>query len=304
MSSSLMHTDDNGLSSIADFWTLLKPGVMLLVVFTGALGVFLAPGGLHPLLACVVIACIAMGSGAGAAINMWYDRDIDQIMERTKKRPIPSGRVDADDALWLGIVLAVMSVMLLGLATNWLAAGMLAFAIWFYAFYYTMVLKRTTPNNIVIGGAAGAFPPVIGWWAVQPDVLAVEPWVYMLIVFLWTPPHFWALALYRHKDYALANIPMLPVVAGEEATKRQIIVYSWLMVGVSLVPALYAAAPELYSLGALLLGAKFLVGAHRTARSDEPKVAMRLFGYSILYLFVLFGWRMLCALPALSLGVL
>lgn len=274
-------------SSIRDYFTLLKPGVMALVVFTGAAGMWLAPGSAHPFVQALTVFAIALGSGGGAAINMWYDRDIDAQMKRTAKRPIPAGRVAADDALAVGLMLSVAAVALLGLTTNWIAAAWLAFAIAFYGVIYTMMLKRTTPQNIVIGGAAGAFPAVIGWAAISPEP-ALMPWLMFAIVFFWTPPHFWALALYRHDDYRTANVPMLPVVAGLTSTKRHIFVYTLLMIAVSLTPLL-AGAGLIYGIGAALLGLRFLYGAWEVLRGDNPKRAMALFGYSILYLFVLFA---------------
>lgn len=274
-------------SSLRDYLTLLKPGVMALVVFTGAAGMWVAPGDLHPFLQFLTILCIALGSGAGATLNMWYDRDIDAIMNRTKNRPIPAGRIAADDALALGLMLSVASVSLLGLAVSFLAAAWLAFAIFFYAVIYTMMLKRTTPQNIVIGGLAGALPALIGWVAVSPEP-ALMPWLMVAIVFLWTPPHFWALALYRHTDYAAARIPMLPVTAGIPSTKRHILVYSLLLIAVTLMP-LMTGAGMAYGVCASLLGSKFLYHALVVQRSEVPRDAMRLFGYSILYLFLLFG---------------
>jgi protoheme IX farnesyltransferase len=276
-------------ASIADYFTLLKPGVMSLVVFTGAAGMWLAPGQMHPVLQLITIFAIALGSGAGAALNMWYDRDIDAVMQRTQNRPIPAGRIAADDALVMGIMLSLLSVSVLGLSTNWLAAAWLAFAIVFYAVIYTMLLKRTTPQNIVIGGAAGAFPAVIGWAAMTGDASAALPWVMFTIVFLWTPPHFWALCLYRHGDYAKAKVPMHPVVRGIPATKRAIFAYSILMVVCSLLPFMLGDSGALYAGAATLLGGYFLLAALRVLRSDETRDAMRLFGFSILYLFVLFG---------------
>ncbi len=271
-----------------DYVTLLKPGVMSLVVFTGACGLWLAPGNLHPFMQFISVLAIAMGSGAGAAINMWYDRDIDAIMRRTQKRPLPSGRIAADDSLVMGIMLSIASVALLGLASNWVAAAWLAFAIFFYAVIYTMGLKRFTPQNIVIGGAAGAFPAVIGWAAVSGEAFSLMPWMMFATVFFWTPPHFWALALYRHEDYKTANVPMLPVVAGMASTKRHIVAYSVLLLIASLSPLL-AGAGMLYAVAATVLSVQFLRHAIRTARSDDAKVAMKLFGYSILYLFLLFA---------------
>ena len=273
-------------SSLRDYLTLLKPGVMSLVVFTGAAGLWMAPIHIHPFYQLITILCIALGSGAGAALNMWYDRDIDAIMNRTQKRPIPAGRIAADDALALGLMLSVASVGLLALI-SFQAAAWLAFAIFFYAVIYTMLLKRHTSQNIVIGGLAGAFPALIGWVAASPTP-ALMPWLMVAIVFFWTPPHFWALALYRHSDYAKANIPMLPVTAGIPATKRQILVYTVLLIAVSLSPV-YAGAGIAYFIGAALLGANFLRHAIRVLVTEEPRNAMRMFGFSILYLFALFA---------------
>ncbi|MFZ4540588.1 MAG: heme o synthase [Rickettsiales bacterium] len=274
-------------SSLKDYGTLLKPGVMSLVVFTGAAGMWMAPGHLHPFYQLITILCIALGSGAGAALNMWYDSDIDAIMNRTQKRPIPAGRIARDDALALGLMLSVASVGMLGLSVSLQAAAWLAFAIFFYAVVYTMLLKRSTPQNIVIGGLAGAFPALIGWVAVSPEP-ALMPWLMVAIVFFWTPPHFWALALYRHSDYAKAGVPMLPVTAGIPATKRQIVLYTVLLAAVSLSPVL-AGAGVAYGIGAGLLGTNFLRHAIRVYRSPEPRDAMRMFGFSILYLFALFA---------------
>ncbi|MFM9890193.1 MAG: heme o synthase [Rickettsiales bacterium] len=274
-------------ATLRDYGTLLKPGVMALVVFTGAAGMWMAPGHVHPFIQIITILCIALGSGAGAALNMWYDRDIDAIMARTQKRPIPAGRIAADDALALGLMLSVASVSLLALAVNLVAAAWLAFAIFFYAVIYTMWLKRATAQNIVIGGLAGALPALIGW-AAASTTPALMPWLMVLIVFLWTPPHFWALALYRHSDYAKAGVPMLPVVAGIPSTKRHILAYTLLLIIASLSP-LVAGSGWVYGVGASVLGANFLRHALRVMRSPEPAVAMRMFGFSILYLFVLFA---------------
>ncbi len=288
--STTLATDDWRLateSSLRDYAVLLKPGVMLLVVFTGAVGLWMAPVQLHWFYQLITILCIALGSGAGAALNMWYDADIDTIMPRTQKRPIPGGRIAAEDALALGIMLSIASVGLLGLAVSYIAAAWLAFAIFFYAVIYTMCLKRHTPHNIVIGGLAGAFPPLIGWVAASPEP-ALMPWLMVAIVFFWTPPHFWALALYRHSDYALAKVPMLPVTAGIPATKRQIVIYTVLLIAISISPVLVGAS-AVYGVGAALLGANFLRHALRVLRSTQPRDAMRMFGFSILYLFALFG---------------
>ncbi len=279
-------------AAVSDYMTLLKPGVMSLVVFTGAIGMWMAPGDVHPLIQFITILCIALGSGAGGAINMWYDRDIDSIMKRTQKRPIPRGLIAGGDALGLGIILSIASVSLLGLATNWAAAGLLAFAIVFYGVFYTMWLKRRTPQNIVIGGAAGAFPPVIGWLAVGAE-LTWDPILYFLIVFIWTPPHFWALALYRNSDYAEAGVPMLPVTAGEASTKRHIVVYSALLWITSALPSLIGMSGMIYLVAATLLGGYFFYLSIRVAMSEETRIAMKLFGYSIIYLFILFGFLIL-----------
>lgn len=276
-------------STVQDYFTLLKPGVMSLVVFTGFAGLVLAPGTIHPFMGALTLLCIAAGSGAGGAFNMWYDRDIDAIMARTAARPLPAGRVTPDNALALGWALSLCCVMILGLATNWLAAGMLAFAIFFYAVIYTMGLKRSTPQNIVIGGAAGAFPPVIGWAAVTGDV-SWYSLVLFLIIFLWTPPHFWALALYRNSDYTRAGIPMLPVTHGPDATRHQMMLYSYLLVAVTAVPVMMHEAGLLYAIAALLLGFGFLARAHQVKMVRTDPVARQLFLYSIFYLFALFSF--------------
>lgn len=260
---------------------------MLLVVFTATAGLIAAPESLPLMQSLLIVLAIAMGSGAGAAFNMWYDADIDRIMQRTQKRPIPAGKIDEQDVLMLAMVLAITSVTLLAFASNWAAAGLLAFAIWFYACFYTMILKRTTPQNIVIGGAAGAFPPVIGWLAVSP-VVALEPWCYFLIVFLWTPPHFWALALYRHDDYAKVGVPMLPVVAGEASTLRHILFYSLLLCVSTFLPVILEMRGLVYLVGAILLNSYFLYKAYLLWRTPNPRSAISLFLFSILYLFGLF----------------
>ena len=278
-------------SSVSDFVALLKPRVMTLVVFSGAVGLFIAPGALHPLLAVVAILCIAVGSGAAGAINMWYERDIDALMSRTANRPLPAGRIAPGDALGFATVLAVFSVVLMGFATNWAAAGLLAVAILFYVFVYTVWLKRRTPQNIVIGGAAGAFPPMIGWAAVTGDVSLVSLSLFA-IIFLWTPPHFWALALYRSGDYARAGVPMMPVVAGRKSTKRQMLAYTLLLVPVSLVPYALGAAGLLYAIGVGALGVAFIATSWRVLcepDAAEDKRARQMFGFSILYLFLVFA---------------
>ncbi len=289
--STVTSTDAVAVSSgsVGDFVALLKPRVMSLVVFTGAVGLYLAPGEIHPFVAAVSVLCIAVAAGASGAINMWYDRDIDQIMRRTQGRPIPTGRVCSSEALTFGIVLGAVSVCVMGLATNWLAAALLALTIGFYVFVYTMWLKRRTPQNIVIGGAAGAFPPVIGWAAATGEI-GLAPLSLCALIFLWTPPHFWALSLFRREDYTRAGVPMLPVVAGERQTRRQIWLYSLVLVPASLVPWALDVTGPLYGAIALVLGAVFLWRAWqvRGAPDGDYAGAKRLFGFSILYLFGLF----------------
>jgi len=278
--------------SIADYIALMKPRVMSLVVFTALVGIVLAPTPLHPVLAVIALICIAVGAGASGALNMWYDADIDARMQRTASRPIPRGYVAPEEALTFGTILAVGSVATLGLVVNWVAASLLAFTIAFYVLVYTMWLKRRTPQNIVIGGAAGAFPPMIGWAAVTGSV-GLESLVLFAIIFMWTPPHFWALALYRSRDYQRAGVPMLPVVAGVAETKKQIVIYSALLVPLALSPAFIGLAGGLYVLAAIWLGAIFLALALLVYNTPEGRqgnrAAMQLFAFSILYLFGLFA---------------
>ena len=274
-------------ASPLDFVSLLKPRVMSLVCFTGIVGLLLAPGEIHPVIAFIALLCIAVGAGASGAINMWCDRDIDAVMKRTRNRPIPAGRVAPESALGFGVTLAVGSVAVMGLAVNWVAAGLLAATIGFYVFVYTLWLKRRTPQNIVIGGAAGALPPVIGWAAVTGGI-DLLPIILFMIVFIWTPPHFWALALYRSGDYEAAGVPMLPVVAGRDETRRQILLYSLVLVPLTLIPSLLGLAGVIYGVGAALLGAEFLRRAWIVSRTGTDRQAMGLFGYSIVYLFLIF----------------
>ncbi len=280
-----------GGARVEDYLALLKPRVMSLVVFTAFIGLLLAPGGINPVLGAIAILCIALGAGGSGALNMWYDSDIDAVMSRTLNRPIPAGRIERDHALALGLILSTFSVALLGLATNWVAAGLLAFTIFFYAVIYTMWLKRSTPQNIVIGGAAGAFPPMVGWAAVTGTV-SLESCLLFLIIFLWTPPHFWALALYKQSDYGAAKIPMLPNVAGERATKWQILLYSVILVATTLLPGFIGFAGAIYMVAAAGIGLGFLWLAWQLFRTVDDK-AMRkagrsLFTYSLSYLFVIF----------------
>jgi protoheme IX farnesyltransferase len=275
-----------------DFVALLKPRVMSLVVFTAFVGMFAAPGNLDPFLAVVAILSIAVGAGASGALNMWYDADIDAVMTRTAKRPIPSGRIEPGQALAFGIVLSALSVLTLGLLVNWTAGALLAFTIFFYAVIYTMWLKRSTPQNIVIGGAAGAFPPMIGWVAVTGSV-SLEAVVLFLIIFLWTPPHFWALALFKTDDYGRAGVPMLPNVAGEAATKRQIFAYALIVAPVGVAPWLLGMTSAAYGVVAAALGAAFVWYSWKVLRMPAGDKAMRpakaLFGYSLVYLFAIYA---------------
>ncbi|MGE0651447.1 MAG: heme o synthase [Alphaproteobacteria bacterium] len=275
-------------SSAGDFVALLKPRVMSLVLFTGIAGMVAAPGTIHPVFAVTALICIAVGAGASGAINMWYDRDIDAGMTRTMNRPIPAGRVAPADALGFGVTLAVGSVAIMGLSVNWTAAALLAVTIGFYVFVYTLWLKRRTPQNIVIGGAAGAFPPMIGWAAVTGD-LALLPVLLFAIIFFWTPPHFWALSLYKAGEYAKVGVPMLPVVAGEAETRRQIVIYSFVLVPLTLAPWALGLVSAIYGAPAALLGTFFLADALRVAREKTEAAARTLFAFSILYLFLLFA---------------
>lgn len=272
-----------------DFFALLKPRVMSLVVFTGFAGMWCAPGfsEVHPVILGVAMLCLALGAGAAGAINMWYDRDIDAIMNRTKGRPIPAGRVTANDALAFAIILSGFSVMTMGLSVNWAAAGLLAFANFFYSVVYTMWLKRSTPQNIVIGGAAGAFPPMIGWAAVT-GTFTLEGFILFLIIFLWTPPHFWALSLFANSDYQRAKIPMLTVTAGAKATKIHMILYTLILFPVSLLPWWLGFSGWIYGVSAICLSGFFTLSAIRTYFDDELKSARIMFTYSVFYLFALF----------------
>ena len=279
-------------AGVADYIALLKPRVMSLVVFTALVGLVIAPGHFHPVLAFTSILCIAVGGGASGALNMWYESDIDALMSRTANRPIPRGRILPGEALAFGLTLAFFSVMTLGILVNWLAGALLAFTIFFYAVVYTMWLKRYTAQNIVIGGAAGALPPVVGW-AAATGSLSPEPILLFLIIFLWTPPHFWALALFRNDDYTRANIPMLPVVAGPDATRLQILLYTILLVAVAISPWPLGYFDAIYGVTSVILGAGMLWYAIRVYRertgSDALRATRGLFKFSLLYLFGLFA---------------
>ena len=273
--------------ALGDYLILLKPRVMSLVVFTGFAGLVVAPGHIHPLFAVVAILCIAVGAGASGAINMWYERDIDARMVRTAARPLPRGHIKPGDALGFGVVLAVASVVVMGLVVNEVAGALLAITICFYVFVYTMWLKRRTPQNIVIGGAAGAFPPMIGWAAVTGDV-SLASLALFAIIFMWTPPHFWALSLFCTNDYAKVGVPMLPVVAGKRETKKHILIYTALLIPVTLAPYFLGASGVIYAATAALLGAVFMGFAVKLWFDEGQKTAKRMFAYSILYLFLLF----------------
>ena len=282
----------SGDAAVGDFLVLLKPRVMSLVIFTAFTGMAVAPGTLHPWLQVVALIAIAVGAGGSAALNMWYDADIDKLMSRTARRPVPAGRITGGEALGFGLVLSLGSVFVLGTLINWTAGALLAFTIFFYAVIYSMWLKRSTPHNIVIGGAAGAFPPMVGWVAVTGS-LDLASLSLFAIIFIWTPPHFWALALYRSADYARAGIPMLPVVAGPAETRRQIMLYSLVMVPVALVPCALGIAGPVFAVTALVLGLIFLALAWRVFKDRDgangDRAAKRLFGFSIFYLFLVFA---------------
>jgi heme o synthase len=279
-------------ASVSDYIALLKPRVMSLVVFTALVGMMVAPGHVHPVIGFASLLCITIGAGAAGALNMWYDADIDAIMSRTAQRPIPAGKVLPGEALAFGVTLAAGSVAVLGLVANWLAAALLAFTIFFYVVIYTAWLKRATPQNIVIGGAAGAFPPMIGW-AAATGAISLESVLLFLIVFFWTPPHFWALSLWRAEDYARAGIPMLPVVAGRAETRRQILLYSVVLAPLGASPWLLGYAGLIYGVSAIIGGAAMIVLAGRIMVLGDGNgglpAAKRLFAISILYLFVLFA---------------
>jgi protoheme IX farnesyltransferase len=280
------------LAGVEDYIALLKPRVMSLVVFTALVGLLVAPGHIHPVIGFTALLCIAIGAGASGALNMWYDADIDAVMTRTAKRPIPAGRIEPGEALAFGATLAAFSVAVLGVLVNWFAAALLAFTIFFYVFVYTMWLKRRTPQNIVIGGAAGAFPPVVGWSAVTGDI-SLAPVLMFLIIFLWTPPHFWALSLLRCDDYARAGVPMLPVVAGRDETRKQVLIYSVILAPVGLAPWLMGFAGLAYGVIALACGLVMLHLAWRVYRDRDGAAAAssarRLFAFSLLYVFALFA---------------
>ena len=276
------------VSSSLDYFSLLKPRVMSLAIFTALVGQLLALGenSIHPILFIISLFSIALGAGAAGCINMWYDRDIDAKMIRTNQRPIPKGLIEPEEALTLGIILSIISVMLLILAANYLSGILLASSILFYIFIYTIWLKRKTYYNIVIGGAAGALPPVIGWTSVSNEV-SMLPIILFLLIFVWTPPHFWALSLYINEDYKKVNIPMLPVVVGKEKTIKSIIRYSFYLYSVAILPFIFNLSGKIYLYSSVLLSFIFLILAYRLDKDDMTK-AKNLFKYSILYLFLIF----------------
>lgn len=275
-------------AAVGDYLALLKPRVMSLVVFTSVVGLVCAPGEIHWVLGLLAVICIAVGAGASGALNMWFESDIDAQMDRTRGRPIPAGKLDRGEALAIGVVLSSGSVVVMGLFVNLVAAALLAATIAFYAVIYTIWLKRRTPQNIVIGGAAGALPPVIGWTAVTGDV-TIEPLILFAIIFFWTPPHFWALALFQQEDYRRAGVPMLPIVAGDEETRRHILIYSIVLAPLALTPVAIGMAGWIYGVAGVSLGLIFVALAWRLLFRADTKSARVLFAFSILYLFVLFA---------------
>ena len=286
-------TSFHGLASAKDLFALTKPRVMTLVIFTAICGLLATPGSIHPVLGFTAILAISLGAGASAALNQWYEADIDAIMKRTSARPLPAGRMDRETALHFGVGLSVFSVVLMGVAVNWFSAIFLAFSIFFYAVVYTIWLKRSTPQNIVIGGAAGAFPPAIGWAAVTGD-LTLMPVLLFAIIFFWTPPHFWALALFVNSDYSKAGVPMMPVVAGRQSTRKQIFAYSLILAAVAIAPFALGMTGSLYGAAAIVLSLIFSALSLQVAMSKTTEPAgmlaeKRLFKFSILYLFALFA---------------
>jgi protoheme IX farnesyltransferase len=290
-------------ATVGDYIALLKPRVMSLVIFTALVGIVMAPGHVHPVMAFTSLLCIAVGAGASGALNMWYDRDIDAVMTRTQKRPIPQGKITPSEALTFGMVLSFFSVFTLGTLVNWFAASLLAFTIFFYVAIYTMWLKRSTAQNIVIGGVAGSLPPVVGWVAATGS-LAIEPLILFTIIFLWTPPHFWALSLYRTEDFIRAKLPMLPVVAGPDSTRLHILVYTVVLVAVAIAPWPLGYFDRAYGIVSVVAGAGMLWLALQVFRLREgaaaEAAARNLFAFSIVYLFVLFATLLIDALAPLA----
>ncbi len=288
INSSTLPYEDNIGGSVKDYFMLMKPRVMSLVIFTAISGMLLAPGNIHPLIAFVAVLCIAIGAGSAAAINMWYDRDIDAIMKRTQKRPIVTGAVKADEALAFGAITGTMAVIMMAVSVNIISAVLLAFTILYYVYIYTIWLKRTSVQNVVIGGVSGALPPIIGWVSVTGNI-SWQAFSLFAIIFIWTPPHSWALALYRSDDYKNCNIPMMPVIKGILYTKKQIMLYSILMFFISLAPYFLNISTYLYLITAIISGLIFLYYAvNLFTDTEQNQVAKKLFWYSILYLFIIF----------------
>ena len=282
------HTQQIARASIKDYWLLTKPRLISLVVFTGFTGLLIAPGSVHPLLSFLSVLCIAMASGGSAAINMWYDRDIDALMKRTQSRSLPSGRTAPDDVLLFGILLNCLGVAMMGIFLNWTAAFLLAFGSFFYAVVYTMFLKRRTPQNIVIGGAAGAFPPMIGWVSIT-GTIDFWPMLLFALIFLWTPPHFWSLSLFTQEDYKKASIPMLPIVRGEKTTRRSIFVYSLLLAGYTFFSIFFPQAGWIYTFTAVISSVLMVFFSIRVLRkSSSYSNEKRLFFFSIAYIYLIF----------------
>jgi len=282
-----VNSDSDMGGSVKDYFMLMKPRVMSLVVFTAFCGIIMAPGNIHPIIAFASILCTTLGAGSSAAINMWYDRDIDAVMKRTQKRPIITGAIEADEALAFGVITGVISVILMALCVNIISASLLALTILYYVFIYTIWLKRTSVQNVVIGGAAGALPPMIGWASVSGDI-SWQSFTLFAIIFMWTPPHSWALALFRVQDYRDCSVPMMPVIKGEAYTKKQILLYSILMVITTLAPYFLGMAGLVYLLVALISGLIFVYYAAMLFKDDNHARAKKLFWYSILYLFAIF----------------
>lgn len=306
---SFQNTVQEGEASLGDYFALMKPRVMQLVVFTALVGLLAAPVNVHPVVAFASILFVAIGAGASGALNMWWDADIDAVMKRTAKRPIPAGKVTSDEAKMLGFALSGMSVMMLALSANLLAAALLAFTIFFYIVIYSMWLKRSTPQNIVIGGAAGAFPPVIGW-VIATGTMSFEPWLMFALIFMWTPPHFWALALFMKGDYHDAGVPMLTVTHGRKVTRVHILVYTIALVALAVGTAFTAIGGPVYLATALVLNAMFLKGAYDIWRRDEAqseaddyKVEKSFFKLSLWYLFLHFGAILIEALLPATWGI-
>ncbi len=278
---------DDSMSDVKDYFALMKPRVMSLVVFTGLVGMLVSPDHINPIIAIIATFCIALGSGSAGAINMWYDRDMDSMMSRTKNRPIVLGKVPAEEALVFGVIMAFFSVFIMSICVNFLSGFLLLFTILFYVVIYTIWLKRRSPQNIVIGGLAGALPPLIGWTS-STGSIAIEPLILVMLIFLWTPAHFWALALYRSEDYKKANVPMMPVIFGQDYTKIHIVIYTLLTVACSLLPYVIGMSGVLYIVASIILGVMFIYYSVSLIKDVHNKYAPRMFFFSMIYLFSIF----------------